>query len=178
MPAPGESGYRPLAVWLVVVEDNAAELAKVTEALAAMQDALVRGTVSVDAWAAAVGRLEARQKALSDVKPRQADDDWKPTGQSFDEFWASLSEAEQHTFILGAGVRAYGERLRTKPGEDGKTPRMSMQSFFPRGPLDGLDLTVAKDNELHLTIHWGDLNEVRKRAARRGAAPVVPLVPQ
>jgi site-specific DNA recombinase len=139
------------------IRDHAAEQAQVKEALAALEDQLLQGQVSAEAWTRMTARLEGKKASLEEDSERTPEDDWQPTGQTFGDYWDSLSEPGRHSYLVGSGVKAVAERRAT-----------FREPFYPRGDSAGPDIVIAVDKELGLTIHLGDLEELRRRAALHG----------
>lgn len=87
----------------VPAEDHAAELAKVSEQIQALDRAYDQGSVTAETYGRMTARLEAKRDELAALPVRE---EWQPTGGTFHEHWASLDADGRHQLLLSFGVRA------------------------------------------------------------------------
>jgi site-specific DNA recombinase len=143
---------------------NETEIASIKEALASMEDDMVLGTVSAEAWARATARLETRLAQL------EADQSPEPklvlTGKTFAQTWDDKSDDARRVLLVENGIRAWVERLpegRIRAfGADASAPQ-------PQGDLqDGHILWLpSRRLGLNVTVNLGRLHDLRERLARQ-----------
>ncbi|MGO9083259.1 MAG: recombinase family protein [Streptosporangiaceae bacterium] len=100
------AGTVPMQERIVIpAEDHQAELAKVTEQLAGLQDQFMRDKLSAEIFATMAGKLETRQKRLGALPATPERVVMVPTGQTFGEHWSGLTDAGRHAFLTNSNVR-------------------------------------------------------------------------
>lgn len=146
-------------------EDQTAELAAVEEALSHMEDQLVGGQVSPEAWGRAVARLEKRQAELRtelEALPEPAVQ-WVETGKTFGQAWADLDEDGRRALLVANDVRVRAQRQAAPGAEDFSVP-VRFFSDLARTE-DRSDILIVSRGDLEATIHLGNLDRLRKRLA-------------
>jgi site-specific DNA recombinase len=128
--------------------DSAGELAAVEEAISHLQGQILANPATADVFADSILKLRDRREALKSMPSRPESVDWEPTGQSFAGFWAGLED--RNAFLRSAGIRA--------------SVIHSDADGLPMPDPDGRVVLVI-GNGLRVTVHLGDVAELRDRAA-------------
>jgi site-specific DNA recombinase len=148
-------------------EDHTAELAAVEEALSHMEDQLVGGDVSPEAWGRAVARLEKRQAQLRAQPQVPARSEWVLTGKTFARTWAELNEDGRRALLVANGVTVRAERLASVGTED-----LSVPIHFhdlARTEESKSDILILRRDDVSAVIRLGNLDRLRHRLARASA---------
>jgi hypothetical protein len=140
---------------VIPASDNARDLAQVDEAIANLEADpyerhLLSGERGAERYASMMTKLEKRQAELMALPVRPELVEWTRTGESFGKFWEGLSGPERHTWLRSAGVRVYA----LHSDDDG----------LPMPDPSGRVVLVVGSG-LRVTVHLGDVAELRERAA-------------
>ena len=151
-------------------QDRSAELGAVEEALTHMEDALVGGDVSPEAWGRAVARLEKRQaelKAEIEALPGPGAAEWVLTGKTFAQTWDGLDPAGRRALLVANNIRVRAERRVEPCAEDVSIPIRFHDLANTEESRD--DVLILTRGDLRATIQLGNLDRLRKRLAKLSA---------
>lgn len=137
---------------IIPAQSHETEIALVAEQLLALQDQFMDGKLSAEIFAQMTTKLEARHTALSALPSSPEVQDYVSTGQTFGQFWESLSDEDRHSFLIESGVTSHIVRGETDE--------------FPTPDTDGSTVRVV-GRGITVTVYLGSLQELRKLAESR-----------
>lgn len=152
-------------------DDHSQVLAKIGHQLA---DLWVHSAAAAD-FGERKAVLEAEHARIAALPQEDPEVQEVPAGVTFGQKWDAMDGDERHAYLLGAGVRVEVERGGKDDG-DGKDKVIVVaddawraivlaHGRVPYSEERGRALTVVKDG-WRVTIHLGDLTELRARASR------------
>jgi site-specific DNA recombinase len=136
-------------------QDRSADIAAKEDALAHLQERIIsaREPSLMGFFEETARKLLADLDSLRAAPARPETVSWRPTGQTFGEYWDALSEAGRHELLLRSAIRVHADHNTDDP--------------WPRPDPAGM-VVLAVHGGIRVNIELGDLKALRDMA---GQAP-------